>query len=249
MRLGKRILRSDLGSRAICWLVQAYIRLVWATSPWTTDGLHVEPRLRADHKSFLVAFWHGRLLMMPKVWSGLSPFRMLISSHPDGRIIAGAIGYFGLGSIAGSTTGGGAGALLDMVRAIRAGDSIGITPDGPDGPAMRASVGSAALAFLAKVPIVPVTYATSRRVILGSWDRFHLPLPFSRGLFLIGEPIPPPAARDEAALEAWRRDLEQTLNALTAEADRRMGHAALAPGTAGRKAARAAAQQAARESG
>src|SRR5262249_1086726 len=81
---------------------------------------------------------------------------------------------------------GGPAALRAMVRQLRQGESVGITPDGPNGPAMRASAGIVGVARLAGVPILPMTYATSRRRILQTWDRFHLPLPFSRGVFLSG---------------------------------------------------------------
>src|SRR5258708_11326066 len=40
---------------------------------------------------------------------------------------------------------------------------------------------------LAGVPIVPIVFATSRRRVLPSWDRFHLALPFGRGVFLRSE--------------------------------------------------------------
>ena len=42
---------------------------------------------------------------------------------------------------------------------------------------------------MARTPIVPIAFATSRRRVLGTWDRFHLALPFGRGAFLWGEPI------------------------------------------------------------
>ena len=164
---------------------------------------------------------------------------MLISAHPDGRIIAGAVAYFGIGSIEGSTTAGGSAALRTMLRHVRAGASVGITPDGPNGPAMRASAGIVAAARLAQTPIVPMTYATSRRRIVDSWDRFHLALPLSRGVFVWGEAISVPAELDEAGVETWRRIIEERMNALTAEADRRVGRDAVGPGLLARREWRA----------
>jgi lysophospholipid acyltransferase (LPLAT)-like uncharacterized protein len=116
-----------------------------------------------------------------------------------------------------------------MVRSLGSGENIGVTPDGPRGPLMRASPGIIAAAKLSKVPIIPLSFATTRRRILGSWDRFHLALPFSRGLFLWGEPLFVPADADAAAQETLRRELETRMNALTAEADRRCGHAPVEP--------------------
>ncbi len=118
-----------------------------------------------------------------------------------------------------------------MLKYIRANEYVAITPDGPRGPAMRASTGIISTARLSGAPIVPITYATRRRRLMQTWDRFHLPLPFSEGIFIWGEPLTVPTDADEAALEAARALLEARLNALTAEADRRMGHAAARAGS------------------
>jgi lysophospholipid acyltransferase (LPLAT)-like uncharacterized protein len=235
----KRVLRADWVRRRLCWLIHLYIRLVYWTSRWTVEGAEIPLRLRAAGKPFILAFWHGRLLMIPMAWQQLAPMHMLISGHRDGRIIANAVRYFGIDSIAGSSNQGGSAALRAMVRHVRAGDCVGITPDGPNGPAMHATNGLVAAAKLTQAPIIAITYATSRRRILATWDRFHLPLPGSRGVYLWGEPIAVPADLDEAGIETWRRDIEQRLVAQTAEADRRVGREATAPGTLGRDALRA----------
>jgi lysophospholipid acyltransferase (LPLAT)-like uncharacterized protein len=231
MRLWQRALSGQAMRRVLCWLVQLYIRLVYRTSRWTVDGGEIPAALEAQRRPFIIAFWHGRLLMLPLMWRRRAPLNMLRSGHRDGRMIAGAVAYFGVDSIAGSSSDGGAVALRAMLRSIRSGICVGITPDGPDGPAMRASAGIVGMARLAQVPIVPMTYATSRRRILDTWDRFHLALPLSRGVFLWGEPIDVPSDLDAAGTEKWRRLIERRMNDLTAEADRRVGREATAPGT------------------
>jgi lysophospholipid acyltransferase (LPLAT)-like uncharacterized protein len=231
MHLGKRLVRSDVAQRLACWLVHLYVRLIWITSRWQVEGARNILDLYERREPAIVAFWHGRLLMLPLAWHGRSPFHMLISHHRDGRIIAGAVAYFGIGWIQGSSHDGGTAALRAILRKIRAGETVGITPDGPEGPAMRASRGIVAAARLSRAPIVPVTYATSRRRILGTWDRFHLGFPFSRGVFAWGEPIHVPSDLDEAGMESWRALVEARMNDLTAEADRLVGRDAVAPGT------------------
>lgn len=239
MEPGKRLLRSEPVRRFACWLIHLYIRLVFATSRWTVEGAEIAERLRRAGKPFILAFWHGRLLMMPMAWQRLAPMHMLISGHRDGRIIADAVRYFDIDSIAGSSNAGGGAALRAMVRHTRHGDCVGITPDGPNGPAMRATGGIVAAARLARVPIVPITYATRHRRILATWDRFHLPFPFGSGVFIWGEPIEVPEELDEAGAEQWRRLIEERMIAQTAEADRRVGCEATSPGTLGRDDMRA----------
>lgn len=238
MRLIRALLRSEAGLRLSCWLVQAYVRLVYRTSRWTVEGAAFPQAARAQSGAFILAFWHGRLLMMPMAWQHLAPMHMLISAHTDGRLIAGAVRYFDIDSVAGSSNDGGSQALRAMVRWLKSGDCVGITPDGPDGPAMRASRGIVAVARLAGAPVVPLAYATQRRRILASWDRFHLPLPFTRGIFIWGEPIRVAGELDDDGMEECRAGIEEQLNRITAEADRRMGHAAVAPGTMDRTALR-----------
>ncbi|MGH6994378.1 MAG: lysophospholipid acyltransferase family protein [Stellaceae bacterium] len=238
MNWAKRVLRRDDVRRFLCWLVSLYIRLVHATGAWAVEGGAIPAALHAARRPFILAFWHGRLLMMPCAWQRDVPIHMLISGHRDGRIIADAVRHFGIDSIAGSTTTGGSSALRGMVRYLKAGECVGITPDGPDGPAMCASAGIVAVARLAGVAIVPLAYATRRRRILDTWDRFHLPLPFSHGAFIWDAPIEVPAELDDAGVERYRARIEQRLNAITEEADRRVGRERVSPGTQSRQTLR-----------
>ena len=223
----KRLRRSKWVLTAVCWIIQLYIRLVYRTGSWSVVGAEIPARILSEGRPFILAFWHGRLLMMPMAWQGMAPMHMLISAHRDGRIIADAVRHFGIDWVKGSSSDGGLAALRQMVKFIKAGDCVGITPDGPHGPCMRASEGAAAIARLSRAPIVPLTYATARRRILGTWDRFHLPIPPTRGVFIWGEPIEVPADADRAGLEAARLLVETRMNAITAEADRRMGKEAV----------------------
>jgi lysophospholipid acyltransferase (LPLAT)-like uncharacterized protein len=220
----RRCLRSAFLQRIACWVTQLYIRFVYLTNRWSVEGGDRPYRLTREGRSFIVAFWHGRLLMMPLAWHRLTSFYMLISAHRDGRIIAGAMTYFGIETIAGSSSRGGSAALRTMLKRLKEGCCVGITPDGPRGPAMTASVGIINVARLAHVPIVPLTYATSRRRVLATWDRFHLALPFGRGVYIWGEPIEIEAL-DESGLEGARRLVEMRMVEMVSEADRRVGAA------------------------
>jgi lysophospholipid acyltransferase (LPLAT)-like uncharacterized protein len=223
-RWGRRVLRSSRLRRFLCWVMHLYIRFVYATNRWTVEGGQVPRRLREGGTGFIVAFWHGRLMMIPMSWHRLAPMHMLISAHRDGRIIADAVSYFGIHSIAGSTRRGGMAALRMMLKRLEAGECIGITPDGPRGPAMRASTGIINVARLGQVPIVPITFATSRRRVLRTWDRFHLAMPFGRGVFLWGEPIAIAPDLDQEGVERARLLVESRMNDMAREADRRVGH-------------------------
>lgn len=229
MGVVKRILKSDAVRAAACWLGATYIRLVWMSGRWTVENDALPRRLWAEGKPFILAFWHGHLLMMPKCWDLSKPMHMLISQHRDGQIIARVIGHFGLGTAAGSSSRGGSAALRQMIKALKAGEYVGITPDGPRGPRMRATPGIVSVARMAGVPIIPCAYSTQKRKVLGSWDRFQVALPFSRGLIQWGEPITVPKGIDAQGLEAKRQEVEAAMIALAQGVEQRMGHAPTAP--------------------
>ncbi|ARJ64884.1 hypothetical protein WV31_03935 [Magnetospirillum sp. ME-1] len=223
MSWAKRIGKSEGLRGLLCWLGSLYIRFVYLSGRWSViNGGHAQV-LWDSGQPFILAFWHGRILMMPKSWRRSVPIHMLISQHRDGQLIARTVSHFGIDTVQGSTTRGGSAALRAMLKFLKSGECVGITPDGPKGPRMRASDGIVAVAKLSGVPILPATFATSRRKLLRSWDRFALALPFSRGVFVWGAPILVPKDADETAMESARRAVEDSLNAITRDADARMG--------------------------
>lgn len=227
--MAKGMLSNTLVRRSATWLVALYIRLVYWTSRWTVIGAEIPQAYWRAGRPFVLCFWHGRMLMVPYAWDRAVPGRVLISPHRDGRLIAETMAHFGAETITGSSSKGGTAALRALLRSLEQGVPVGITPDGPRGPRMRASLGLVTVARRAGVPIVPLAYAVRRRRVLGSWDRFVVPLPFNRGVFLWGAPVEIERNADGAARERARRLIEERLNDLTREADRLCGHAAIEP--------------------
>ncbi|TVR96161.1 MAG: DUF374 domain-containing protein [Rhodospirillales bacterium] len=232
------------GTRA--WLSRiaaAYLRLVYATGRWSVLGVDAVDRHCRSGRPFIACFWHGRMLLMPYAsWCWPCRFRMLISRHRDGRIIAETIQRLGTDTVAGSSSRGGAEAVRELIAALAAGDSIGITPDGPRGPRMRAQMGAIRLARWSGAPVVPVSFSARRRKVLSSWDRFIVIFPFGRGVLAYGEPIWVPADAGVEELEGLRSLLERRMNDLTAEVDRMTGHTPILPAPAKAPAAASAAE-------
>jgi lysophospholipid acyltransferase (LPLAT)-like uncharacterized protein len=223
-RLTKTLGRKPLVQRSLAALAAGLMGAVRATTRWQSVGESVAAEAQAGRAPAIVAFWHNRLAMMPACWPVPAPFHMLISSHPDGRLVANTIAHFGFGSIAGSSTRGGSDAMRQLVRAIKGGASVGITPDGPRGPRMTVGDGVLALARLTGAPILPLSVSVSRRIVLNTWDRLIVPLPFGRGAMIWGNPIAVPRDASETEIAALRISLEKELLRVSAEADHRAGH-------------------------
>jgi hypothetical protein len=232
MRLSSRLLGSSAVQGFVSGLAAAYIRLVYLTNRWDRVGYEIADRLLAANARAVICFWHGRLLMMPYGVRGNRPFHIMISDHRDGRMIARTVRRFGIGVIFGSSFREPVQALYRMAQICRDYGLPCITPDGPRGPRMRAAMGAVLAAEMAEAVLVPVGFATTRRAILKSWDRFLVPLPFGRGVFVIGPEIAVPSGLDAAGREALRLGLERALNDVTAEADRLTGHGPMVPAPA-----------------
>lgn len=216
----------------LCWLVALYIRLVWATGRWRILGAEPAVARFESGKPLIVALWHGRLFMAPFGWRYSNRSYVLISAHNDGQLIARTLAHLGMRAVTGSTRRGGAEALRRMQKILGDGGVVGITPDGPRGPRMRVSPGIVQLARLTGTPIYPMASAASPCRIFDSWDRAVLPLPFCRGLHLWGDPIEIPRDADRDQMEAVRRTLEESMNALTRRAETEVGQAPVEPAPA-----------------
>lgn len=217
MKLLKRIRRSSAVRSLASFLITQYVRVVWVTGRWTFLGKEYPDVYWQQKKPVVACFWHGRLLMMFKVWFGHHKLHMLISSHPDGQIIAKTTKQFGYGWIVGSSNREARKALMNILKTLKAGESVGVTPDGPRGPCHQVSLGIIQMARLGKAALLPVSYSSTRGVFMKSWDRFFLPFPFSKGVVVYGPLIDVEASSESD--EELRQQLENTLKDITKKAD------------------------------
>ncbi|HEV2706327.1 MAG TPA: lysophospholipid acyltransferase family protein [Pyrinomonadaceae bacterium] len=183
---------------------------------------HWEATTRAGGAPIL-AFWHNRILLATYYFRHRRIVVMTSRSF-DGEYIARFIQRFGYGAARGSSTRGGVGALVEMVRLQRAGCPAGFTVDGPRGPRYVAKTGALLLAKKTGQPVLPFTVEPARYIEVKSWDGFRVPLPFTRATVRIGAPLHVPADADDAALEHLRDQLQRALEQLSGsgpEGDRR----------------------------
>jgi len=215
MKNMRRKIAVYLSGYAASAILHALIWILRKTMRVTYEGSDIMPSFTARDESFIGVFWHGRMLMLPLIYPG-KRIHILISDHRDGEIIASVMRRFGFGLVRGSSSKGGLAALKEMITLLREGSDLGITPDGPKGPAEVVKGGVAQIARLSGKAVIPIAFASSRRVRFTSWDRFYLPLPFARLVFVVGEPLY--YAQGEE-VEAFRLRVESAMLAVTVKAD------------------------------
>jgi lysophospholipid acyltransferase (LPLAT)-like uncharacterized protein len=160
--------------------------------------------LRKAGTPILFALWHGQ--MLPLLWYHRNQgVAVVVSEHSDGEIIARILEWMGYRLIRGSTSRGADRALLGIVRTLKEGKDVAITPDGPRGPARQFAQGAIVAANRAGAPIIPALAHVDKAWTLSSWDGFVIPKPFARITIAYGPPTLVEAATTrEAAAQTSR---------------------------------------------
>lgn len=136
----------------------------------------------------IISFWHDQLLLMVFGYPARGA-KLLISASTDGELVARTMASFGHGTVRGSSSRGGRGAFRELVSLSREDCDLVLTPDGPRGPRHQLKDGVVQLARMSGRPVLPLAFVCSRGRRFGSWDRFLLPYPGSRGVFSYGPPL------------------------------------------------------------
>jgi lysophospholipid acyltransferase (LPLAT)-like uncharacterized protein len=218
----KALMRHPAVQRVFAALAAAYLRFAYRTIRWREEGRDVIEAGRAASGGLILCFWHEAISISALSWPqgrpGVQEMRALISRSRDGQMFAEVIGRLGVPAIRGSRAvevertreKGGSEALRDMVRWVRAGGAVALTPDGPRGPARSMGEGPALLARLSGAPVYMMGLSCAPAVRLNSWDRALIPLPFTRGGLVWDGPHRAEGADPADLAEAWRAALERT---------------------------------------
>ena len=171
---------------------------VLATS-WRITVAHEERwlALREAKRPHVFLLWHETLL--PLLWRHRNQgVTIVVSEARDGQYLADLAAALGYRTVRGSSTRGGARALLGAVRVLQAAGAVAFTPDGPRGPRRELKPGVVAAAQRGGGVIVPVHAEADRAWRLHSWDRFMIPKPLARVWITYGRPFE--VAKGEAGL-------------------------------------------------
>ena len=139
----RSLIRHPRTQAALARLLSAYLGFCYRTSRWSMVGAeNIETHAMAG-RPVIITFWHERLPMMPMLWTathrlfpGAADWQphVLVSQHRDGRFIGEVVSRFRLVMVHGSTSRGGAAGMRGLLRVLKGGSPVAITPDGPRGP-------------------------------------------------------------------------------------------------------------------
>jgi lysophospholipid acyltransferase (LPLAT)-like uncharacterized protein len=209
--------RQRMGARLVYILicsVAATLRYKWTDR----SGFYDHPPAKAA----IITIWHNRLALVLQAYFSYVKKRnqtpglvAMISASRDGGFLEGVFDCFGVRTARGSSSRRGSQALRELTTLAKQGYDLGITPDGPRGPCYVAQDGVIFLAQLTGLPIMPLSYQLSWKIRMKSWDRFQIPLPFSRCEIFFEKPIYVPREASPEEREALRKKLEEVLRSIS----------------------------------
>jgi lysophospholipid acyltransferase (LPLAT)-like uncharacterized protein len=205
-------------------LARAYLR----TCPADLQIDSQVKNLVLSGRPVIYTVWHCHLLYplyyIRRHYPQLPSMVVMASPSKDGEFIGEVARGLGFTVSFGSRRKGGVQALQQMADYFRRGYSCGLIADGSRGPARVAQKGPLYLARLTQAPIIPVAVASSRKITFNTWDRFELPLPFSRLAVLVGAPLQVLPSDRGPLLEGRRRELNTRLNLLFDQSQQYFSH-------------------------
>ncbi|MGQ0549203.1 MAG: lysophospholipid acyltransferase family protein, partial [Armatimonadota bacterium] len=218
---------SDAVMSAAALAALAIFRVVDSTLDIRIYGHEYLAAARRSGRRLLFVVWHGKGLIPVLFFQG-APLVIYTSQPRDGRVgglskqvrrfTLASLRHMGYQVLDAATFASESRGVIRFLHMLETGAGGIIAADGPAGPSYRAKPGAAFVAKRAGVSLIPVGAAMRRTIILDSWDHFEIPLPFSAAVLAIGEVISVPEEATEPELTALSRQLETTLNDLTARA-------------------------------
>ena len=213
---------ASLGQRLAAKVLYILLRLLRLT--WRIHFSDPRGSLEAGRdKPFIICVWHNRLAYAMYAYrdsiKSVSGRRLaaMVSASKDGAFLVEILRAFDIEPVRGSTSRRGRQALLELSRQMKAGLHLAITPDGPRGPCYEIQDGILSLAQVTGLPIIPLGCASKRKYRFKSWDRFQLPLPFTRCDVEYGEPLHIPRKLNDADRNEFRAELKKRLDAISPE--------------------------------
>jgi lysophospholipid acyltransferase (LPLAT)-like uncharacterized protein len=213
-------MKKFLFNYVVPYLLYGVVYLWCATLSMKNLNSETEDQIKSLTGPYILTLWHGRIFYLFYYLRNRPDYFLLISPSADGDLLAKLARLMGYSVIRGSTFKKAVPAARSLIRILRGGKRIIIIADGSRGPCSVAQSGSIQLAGITKLPLFPMTFSAKNKIILNTWDKFILPLPFTRCSINFGSPINLVSRSSEELVEEKRLELEKQLNQLSSECDK-----------------------------
>lgn len=156
---------------------------------WTSRLIYIGEE-KLPKRPFIYIFWHNNILFTSYTHRGRL-IHVLVSTSKDGNISRNINSRFGHRIIRGTTSNprDAQKAMIGLLKCLKKGGVVALTPDGPKGPVYEVKKGIPYLAQKLNCPIVPVSCTARKKIISNSWDKLIIPLPFNKIVCMTGDPI------------------------------------------------------------
>jgi len=178
----------------------------WEEPPSPPDATYEKP--------VIYSFWHRAVFASAWLWrkTGIA---VMVSRSFDGEYIARTIEKLGFVAVRGSSSRGGANALLGLRSQLERGNLVAFTIDGPRGPKYVAKPGPVLLSRSTAFPMAAFYVALSDAWVLNSWDQLMIPKPFSKALVRFSAKMRVPAAAGDEEMADFHQQLQAALERVT----------------------------------
>jgi lysophospholipid acyltransferase (LPLAT)-like uncharacterized protein len=178
----------------------------WEELPSPPDATYEKP--------VIYSFWHRAVFAGAWLWRKAGA-AVMVSRSFDGEYIARTVEKLGFSAVRGSSSRGGAVALLGLKAKLEQGIPVVFTIDGPRGPKFVAKPGPVLLARASALPMAAFYVALNDAWVLNTWDALMIPKPFSKALVRFSAKMRVPAEADEAQMAEFQRQLQSALERVT----------------------------------
>ena len=213
-------MKKFLFNYVVPYLLYGVVYLWCATLRMKNLNSEAEDQIKSLTGPYILTLWHGRIFYLFYYLRNRPDYFLLISPSADGDLLAKLARLMGYSVIRGSTFKKAVPAARSLIRILRGGKRIIIIADGSRGPCCVAQSGSIQLAGITKMPLFPMTFSAKNKLTLNTWDKFILPLPFTRCSINFGTPINLASRSSKELVEEKRLELEKQLNQLSSECDK-----------------------------
>jgi len=182
------------------------IRILNSTIRWKKV---IHPSIKAEDVN-IYAFWHQKIYFPVTGLTHLPKKTSLVSPSRDGEMLERILMNYGYEVIRGSSRDANVKSLVTMMKSLKQGYSLGFAVDGPLGPIFEIKPGIVYMAQKIGAKIVPLGGAFKWKYEFEkAWDKFHLPLPFTKAVLYMGEPIEVPK---DANQEEYMEIINKAIN-------------------------------------